>query len=90
MSCHCSRGSLSPPPHSAYRISSTLPLLRTFSVLWFALVVPLSLLLLVVAMTFQGRIFAIGAIALGTTPLLAAVFIHATFQPFIIPLLRHS
>ncbi|QIF04342.1 prolyl oligopeptidase family serine peptidase [Roseimicrobium sp. ORNL1] len=51
--------------------STPLALLRTVSVLWFAAVVPLSALLLIVAVTFQGRLFAVGAISLGMVPLLA-------------------
>jgi predicted esterase len=51
--------------------STPLALLRTVSVLWFALVVPLSTMLLAVAVSFQGRVFAVGAIALGLVPLLA-------------------
>lgn len=51
--------------------STPLALLRTVSVLWFTAIVPLSALLLIVAVTFQGRVFAVGAISLGLVPLLA-------------------
>jgi predicted esterase len=52
-------------------MSNTLPLLRTFSVLWSAAIVPISSLLLLVAVTPEGRVFASGAISLGMAPLLA-------------------
>lgn len=51
--------------------STPLALLRTLSVLWCAVVVPLSAILLAVAVTLQGRVFALGAISLGVVPLLA-------------------
>jgi predicted esterase len=52
-------------------MSNALPLLRTFSVLWAAAVVPLSAWLLAAAVTFEGRVFAVGAVSLGMVPLLA-------------------
>lgn len=52
-------------------MSNAQALLRTLSVLWFVTIVPISVMLLIVAVTFQGRVFAGGAISVGMVPLLA-------------------
>ena len=49
----------------------SLPLLRTIGLLWSVAVCPISALLLAVAVTFEGRAFATGAILIGLAPLLA-------------------